>query len=55
MVKMNPETKQRLSTVFTLCRTTFQWGFVPVVLYLGFKKGSDPGMPPISVLNLLWQ
>ena len=34
-VKMKPETKQRLSTVMTVAKTTFRWGFIPLVLYLG--------------------
>jgi len=55
MVKMSPATKQRVTTVTNIAKTVFHWGFVPTLLYLGFKKGAEPGMPPLSVLSLLWQ
>ena len=29
-------------------------GFMPSVLYLGFSKGSEPGMPPLSLASLFW-
>lgn len=35
MVKLSVESKQRLSKVFDVTRKTFQWGFIPLVLYLG--------------------
>lgn len=47
-------TKQRLSIVIDLSKTAFHYAFIPTVLYLGFKKGSDPGMPTFSLINLLW-
>ncbi|CAL1269406.1 unnamed protein product [Larinioides sclopetarius] len=52
---MNPETKKRISHVFTVVKTAFHWGFIPTIVYLGYKKGADPGMPPITPLSLLWQ
>lgn len=52
---MSPEAKRRLATVLALTKEVFHWGFIPTVLYLGFKKGADPGMPDLSVLSLLWQ
>ncbi|KAG8231338.1 hypothetical protein J437_LFUL017691 [Ladona fulva] len=55
MVRMKSETKQRLSTVFNVAKFMFQWGFIPTVLYLGFRKGSDPGMPELTPMSLLWQ
>ncbi|XP_077979172.1 mitochondrial import receptor subunit TOM7 homolog [Glandiceps talaboti] len=54
MVKMNPETKKRISTLWRATTTVFQWGYVPFILYLGFKRGADPGMPEPTVLSLLW-
>ncbi|XP_056645121.1 mitochondrial import receptor subunit TOM7 homolog [Diorhabda sublineata] len=48
------DSKQRLSTVIDLAKTVFHYGFIPTVLYLGFKKGADPGMPEISVTNIFW-
>lgn len=76
--------KERLGVVVDIVQTTFHWGFVPMVLYLGnysihvqkaaalsidfvltfiflcfihigFSKGAEPGMPPLSLLSLLWQ
>ncbi|KAL1501557.1 hypothetical protein ABEB36_006858 [Hypothenemus hampei] len=46
--------KQRLAVVIELGKTVFHYGFIPTVLYLGFKKGADPGMPELSITNLLW-
>ncbi|XP_026277678.1 mitochondrial import receptor subunit TOM7 homolog [Frankliniella occidentalis] len=54
MVKMSTETKARLSMVFGVTKFVFHWGFVPTVLYMGFKKGADPGMPDLQLLQLLW-
>ncbi|OWF40692.1 Mitochondrial import receptor subunit TOM7-like [Mizuhopecten yessoensis] len=45
---MSPEMKKRVSTVLDLARVTFQYGFLPTVIYLGFKKGADEGMPELS-------
>ncbi|XP_023029942.1 translocase of outer membrane 7 [Leptinotarsa decemlineata] len=47
-------TKQRLALVIDAAKTIFHYGFIPTVLYLGFQKGADPGMPEIHVTNLLW-
>ncbi|KFM73521.1 Mitochondrial import receptor subunit TOM7-like protein, partial [Stegodyphus mimosarum] len=52
---MNPETKKRIGHVFNILKTAFRWGFIPTVVYLGYKKGADPGMPEITPLSLLWQ
>ncbi|PRD32312.1 UNVERIFIED_CONTAM: Mitochondrial import receptor subunit TOM7-like protein [Trichonephila clavipes] len=48
---MNPETKKRIANVFAIVKTAFHWGFIPTVVYLGYKKGADPGMPPITALS----
>jgi len=55
MLNLSKDTKRRISTVTTLAKTTFHWTFIPVVLYLGFKQGAEPGMPPLTILSLLWQ
>ncbi|XP_058818523.1 mitochondrial import receptor subunit TOM7 homolog [Topomyia yanbarensis] len=52
---LSPDAKERLSVVFEIVKTTFHWGFIPTVLYLGFRQGSEAGMPPLSVMSLLWQ
>ncbi|KAK2148560.1 hypothetical protein LSH36_491g01016 [Paralvinella palmiformis] len=52
---MRPEVKRRASAIIGLAKFIFHWGFIPAVLYLGFRKGQEPGMPPLSLLSLLWQ
>lgn len=32
---MSPGVKERLEVVYDIVKTTFHWGFIPVVLYLG--------------------
>ncbi|XP_011643552.1 mitochondrial import receptor subunit TOM7 homolog [Pogonomyrmex barbatus] len=52
---LNPTTKQRVAIVLNVTKFVFQWGFIPAVLFLGFSKGADPGMPELTLMNLLWQ
>lgn len=35
MPNLSTETKQRITTVVSLAKTTFRYGFIPYVLYLG--------------------
>lgn len=35
MPSVSTETKQRISTVMSVAKTTFRYGFIPYVLYLG--------------------
>ncbi|KAL5948502.1 mitochondrial import receptor subunit TOM7 homolog [Microplitis demolitor] len=51
---MTPRTKQKVSTVLEITKTVFHWGFIPTVIYLGFRKGADPGMTPLTLMSLLW-
>ncbi|KAL7645705.1 UNVERIFIED_CONTAM: hypothetical protein RMT77_002582 [Armadillidium vulgare] len=46
--------KQRVKTVLQIGRTVFQYGYIPAMLYLGFTRGADKGMPPISFSSLFW-
>ncbi|XP_041495506.1 mitochondrial import receptor subunit TOM7 homolog [Microtus oregoni] len=46
-VKLSKEAKQRLQQLF-------KGDFIPLVIYLAFTRGADPGMPEPSVLSLLW-
>lgn len=32
---MSPGVKERLEVVYDIAKTTFHWGFIPMVLYLG--------------------
>jgi len=52
---LSKEAKNRLALVTQVAQTTFHYGYLPVLIYLGFKRGSEPGMPPLSLLSLLWQ
>ncbi|KAM7174720.1 mitochondrial import receptor subunit TOM7 homolog [Macrochelys suwanniensis] len=54
MPKLSKEVKQRLQQLFKGGQFAIRWGFIPVVLYLGFKRGADPGMPEPTILSLLW-
>ncbi|KAG6939927.1 translocase of outer mitochondrial membrane 7, partial [Chelydra serpentina] len=54
MPKLSKEVKQRLQQLFRGGQFAIRWGFIPVVLYLGFKRGADPGMPEPTILSLLW-
>jgi len=54
MALLSQGVKDRVLTVVTLAKTAFHWGFMPTVIYLGFQKGTEPGMPDLSVASLLW-
>ncbi|XP_043920545.1 mitochondrial import receptor subunit TOM7 homolog [Protopterus annectens] len=54
MAKLSKETKQRLQQVFRCGQFVIRWGFVPTILYLGFRRGGEPGMPEPTILSLLW-
>ncbi|XP_065688564.1 mitochondrial import receptor subunit TOM7 homolog [Patagioenas fasciata] len=54
MPKLSKEAKQRLQQLFRGGQFAIRWGFIPVVLYLGFKRGADPGMPEPNIWSLLW-
>lgn len=43
-----------LTTITGTIRQTVHWGFIPMIIWLGFKHGSDPGMPPLTWDSLLW-
>lgn len=51
---MSPEVKDRLQMVMNLVKVSFHWGYIPVVLYFGFRKGPDPGSAPFSLGSILW-
>ncbi|XP_069769976.1 mitochondrial import receptor subunit TOM7 homolog [Narcine bancroftii] len=51
MVKLSKESKQRLQQVFRCTQFAIRWGFIPTVLYLGFRRGGDPGMPEPNLLR----
>uniref|UniRef100_A0A8V0X4A4 Mitochondrial import receptor subunit TOM7 homolog n=1 Tax=Gallus gallus TaxID=9031 RepID=A0A8V0X4A4_CHICK len=49
MPKLSKEAKQRLQQLFKGGQFAIRWGFIPVVLYLGFRRGADPGMPEPTI------
>jgi len=51
---MSPEALKRLNKVIGTMKTGFHWGFLPLILYLGFKKGAEPGMPELTLASLFW-
>jgi len=53
-MKLSPATKQLIGTSVTLMRLGIQYGFVPFIVYLGYRKGADTGMPPLEMKSLLW-
>ncbi|CRL02273.1 CLUMA_CG015447, isoform A [Clunio marinus] len=54
-MQLSEQSKERLGLVFEVAKTVFHWGFIPTVLYLGFSKGAEAGMPPLTMASLLWQ
>ncbi|CAD6188592.1 unnamed protein product [Caenorhabditis auriculariae] len=57
-MKFSPNQKLFISKSVEVTTFAIQWGFVPFVVYLGFRKGAEP-MPngqviPLSVMSLLW-
>ncbi|XP_048193272.1 mitochondrial import receptor subunit TOM7 homolog [Perognathus longimembris pacificus] len=54
MVKLRKEAKQRLQQLFKGSQFTICWGFIPLIIHLGFKRGEDTGMQEPTVLTLLW-
>ncbi|KAF7639919.1 Thioredoxin domain-containing protein [Meloidogyne graminicola] len=61
--EFSPLTKQLCNISAKIFTIYFQWGFVPTIIYLGFKRGADPlpnGEVPlcgrvVCVLNFLFQ
>uniref|UniRef100_A0A2K6S021 Mitochondrial import receptor subunit TOM7 homolog n=1 Tax=Saimiri boliviensis boliviensis TaxID=39432 RepID=A0A2K6S021_SAIBB len=44
----------KLQQLFRGSQFAIRWGFIPLVIYLRFKRGADPGMPEPTVLRYLW-
>lgn len=52
---LSTKTKEKIAIVLDISKTVFHWGFIPAVIYIGFKKGADPGMPELRIVDILWQ
>jgi len=51
--KSTDNIKRRLQSVLCYSPYAVYFGFIPLVIYLGFKIGPDPGTPDFSLVNLL--
>jgi import receptor subunit TOM7 len=51
--KTTDDIKRRLQSVLGYSPYAVYFGFVPLVIYLGFKLGPDPSTPEFSLVNLL--
>jgi import receptor subunit TOM7 len=51
--KSSDDIKRRLQSVLGYSPYAIYFGFIPLVIYLGFKLGPDPGTPEFSLVNLL--
>ena len=47
------KTKKMIKSVFGVTKPLFHWGFIPFVIYLGLRKGGEPGMPAPSLLSVV--
>jgi hypothetical protein len=41
--ELSEDVKERLQTVIDLATTTFNYGYIPFIIYLGWKLGPDSG------------
>uniref|UniRef100_A0A0K0ETV8 Mitochondrial import receptor subunit TOM7 homolog n=1 Tax=Strongyloides venezuelensis TaxID=75913 RepID=A0A0K0ETV8_STRVS len=57
-MKLTENQKNMVNIAGTGIRLAVQYGFVPLVIYIGIRNGSDPlpngEVVPISVMNLFW-
>jgi len=51
---MGPLAKQSVSTIWSVFRHIFRWGWIPFIVSLGLRHGGDPGMPEPSMTALFW-
>eukprot|EP00080_Pristionchus_pacificus_P016256 PDM76276.1 ufm-1 [Pristionchus pacificus] len=56
--RLSPAAKELVVKGVNVATVGIQWGFVPFVVYLGFRKGAEP-MPngevvPLTLFSLLW-
>ena len=51
--KSADDIKRRLQSVLSYSPYALYFGFIPFVIYLGFKLGPDPNTPEFSLVNVL--
>uniref|UniRef100_A0A915KE73 Mitochondrial import receptor subunit TOM7 homolog n=1 Tax=Romanomermis culicivorax TaxID=13658 RepID=A0A915KE73_ROMCU len=47
-MKLSQSQKRFISGISTLSRICLQFGYIPFLIYLGFKQGAEPGMPSLT-------
>ncbi|KIH56919.1 TOM7 family protein [Ancylostoma duodenale] len=57
-MQLSPAQKHFIGKAVDISTFAIQWGFVPFVVYLGFRKGPEPlpngQIVPFTLLSLLW-
>lgn len=51
---LSKEAEDRLQLAIDVFKGLFQYGYLPLVIYLGWTYGPEKGSPPFSVTNFLW-
>lgn len=54
MPELPKEVAERLEIVLDIMRTIFHVGFLPLMLYLGWRHGPEKGAQPFTLTNFLW-
>jgi import receptor subunit TOM7 len=54
MALISGDASKRLTRIIGMLKTGFHWGYLPFILYLGFQRGAEPGMPQLTLASLLW-
>lgn len=54
MAQFSKQVKEYIEFSMELMRKMFHFGFVPFVVYMGWKFGPDVGCPPFHLTHLLW-
>ncbi|PAA77065.1 hypothetical protein BOX15_Mlig029932g2, partial [Macrostomum lignano] len=44
---------KRIMNLVGLCRLAFYYGYIPLVMVLGYMQGSEPGHPPVTLLSII--
>ena len=51
---MAGEITRRVSQLWSVCLFAFRWGWIPLIITLGIRRGADPGMPEPNLIALFW-
>ncbi|XP_054581524.1 mitochondrial import receptor subunit TOM7 homolog [Eptesicus fuscus] len=53
MVKLSTEVQQRMQQLLKCGQFAIHCIFIGLMIYLGYRRGADPGMPKSTILSLL--